>query len=162
MNGTWRQTENSYYMELKVADTTFHGVFTTGTVEGTSDKTLCFTALADQKESTGYEGIYVWGVRLSDGLTDYIESNLELKVSKASIAKGSSKKIKIMSTASDSVFLKKAVWKSSKPSVATVNANGKVKAKKVGKTTITATVNGKSMTCAVTVTKKTTKKTTKK
>ncbi len=63
-----------------------------------------------------------------------------------------------MSTASDSKFLKKAVWKSSKPGVATVNANSNIKAKKIGKTVITATVNGKSMTCNVTVTKKTAKK----
>ncbi len=158
MNGTWRETQGSYYMELNIAETAFHGVFTTGTIEGTGDKTLCFTALADQNGSTAYNGIYVWGVRLSDDLTNYIESNLELQKSKLSIEKGSSKKIKVMSTASDSKFLKKAVWKSSKPGVATVNANSNIKAKKIGKTVITATVNGKSMTCNVTVTKKTAKK----
>lgn len=162
LNGTWRETEGSYYMEIKLGSTVFHGVFTTGTVEGTSDKTLCFTALGDQSEDTDYQGIYVWGVRLSDDLTNYIESNLELKTSKVSIVKGSTQKIKILSTASDTVFLKKAVWKSSKPAVATVNSNGKVTAKKAGKATITATVNGKSLTCAVTVTKKTAKKATKK
>lgn len=52
---------------------------------------------------------------------------------------------------------KKAKWKSSKSSIASVNNSGKVKAKKKGKTTITATVDGKSVTCKVTVKKKKTK-----
>lgn len=49
---------------------------------------------------------------------------------------------------------KKAAWKSSKPSVASVNKSGKVTAKKPGKTTITGKVNGKSATCVVTVKEK--------
>jgi len=44
-------------------------------------------------------------------------------------------------------------WKSSKPSVATVDAKGKVTAKKPGKTTITATINGKKISCKLTVKK---------
>ncbi len=42
-------------------------------------------------------------------------------------------------------------WKSSKPSVASVNSKGKVSAKKAGKCTITASVDGKNLTCTVTV-----------
>lgn len=42
-------------------------------------------------------------------------------------------------------------WKSNKSSVATVNANGKVTAVKHGTATITATVDGTSRTCTVTV-----------
>ncbi|MCD7745540.1 MAG: Ig-like domain-containing protein [Lachnospiraceae bacterium] len=42
-------------------------------------------------------------------------------------------------------------WGSSKTSVATVTKKGVVKAKKAGTTTITATVNGVSATCKVTV-----------
>ena len=45
----------------------------------------------------------------------------------------------------------KAKWKSSKKGVASVNSNGKVTAKKAGKTTVTATVNGKKVKCNVVV-----------
>lgn len=42
-------------------------------------------------------------------------------------------------------------WKSSKTSIATVDSDGKVTAKKAGKCTVTATVDGKELKCAVTV-----------
>lgn len=42
-------------------------------------------------------------------------------------------------------------WSSSKPSVASVNGKGKVSAKKAGKCTITASVDGKKLKCTVTV-----------
>jgi hypothetical protein len=45
-------------------------------------------------------------------------------------------------------------WKSSKKSIATVTQKGKVTAKKVGKTTITATIKKKKLTCKVTVTQR--------
>ncbi|MCD8013872.1 MAG: Ig-like domain-containing protein [Lachnospiraceae bacterium] len=46
-------------------------------------------------------------------------------------------------------------WTSSKKSVATVSSSGKITVKKAGKTTITATVAGKTAKCVVTVKKKT-------
>ncbi len=42
-------------------------------------------------------------------------------------------------------------WKSGKPAIASVDKNGKVTAKKPGKCTITATVDGKTLKCTVTV-----------
>lgn len=48
-----------------------------------------------------------------------------------------------------------AAWKSSKKKVVTVSSSGKLKAKKAGKATITATVKGKKYTYKVTVYKKT-------
>ena len=45
----------------------------------------------------------------------------------------------------------KISWSSSKKSVATVDQNGKVKAKSAGSTVVTATVAGKKLTCNVTV-----------
>lgn len=54
----------------------------------------------------------------------------------------------------------KITWTSDNPSVATVDANGKVTAVKVGNAEITATVGGKIATCKVTVTAATTQKAT--
>lgn len=52
-------------------------------------------------------------------------------------------------------------WTSSKPSVASVDQNGKVTAKKAGKTTITVTTdNGKTYSCIITVKKQAAKKIT--
>ncbi len=48
----------------------------------------------------------------------------------------------------------KVVWISNKTSVATIDANGNVKALAVGKATITAKAGGKTATCTVTVTAK--------
>ncbi len=42
-------------------------------------------------------------------------------------------------------------WKSSKPAIASVDSKGTVTAKKAGKSTITATVDGKQLKCTVTV-----------
>lgn len=61
---------------------------------------------------------------------------------------GKSAKLKVKNTK------KKVKWTSSKKSVASVSKKGKVKAKKAGKTTITAKVAGKKLKCKVTVKKK--------
>lgn len=50
-------------------------------------------------------------------------------------------------------FFKGVTWKSSRPSVISVNGNGKITAKKAGKATITARVNGKSYKKVITVRK---------
>lgn len=53
---------------------------------------------------------------------------------------------------------KKASWSSSSSKIASVDSNGKIRAKSAGTTTITATINGKSATCKVTVKTKVTLK----
>lgn len=49
---------------------------------------------------------------------------------------------------------KKASWTSKDKSIASVDSSGKVTARKAGKTTITAIINGKKAVCTVTVNKK--------
>lgn len=74
-------------------------------------------------------------------------SAASVKISNTSITltKGKTKQLKIRGTS------KKVTWSSSNKKVATVTSKGKVTAKKVGKATITAKVNGKKYRCKVTV-----------
>lgn len=72
----------------------------------------------------------------------------KLNKTKLTLKVGKSTKLKVKNTK------KKVKWSSSKKKVATVK-NGKVTAKKVGKTTITAKVGKKKLKCKVTVTKNT-------
>ena len=72
----------------------------------------------------------------------------KLNKSKLTLTVGKTAKLKVKNTK------KKIKWSSSKKSVATVTKKGKVKAKKAGKTTITAKVGKKKLKCKVTVTAK--------
>ena len=69
----------------------------------------------------------------------------KLNKQKATLYKGKSTTLKVTGAAG------KVTWKSSKPSVASVNGKGKVTAKKAGTASITAKVNGKTYRCKVTV-----------
>ncbi|MCM1160708.1 MAG: Ig-like domain-containing protein [Roseburia sp.] len=70
---------------------------------------------------------------------------VKLNKTKMTIYAGSSKTLKVKGASG------KVKWSSNKKSVATVNQNGKVTAKKAGKATITAKVNKKTYQCKVTV-----------
>lgn len=65
------------------------------------------------------------------------------------LAKGSTEKLTAVLTPADSNST--VTWKSSNPAAAAVSEDGTVTAKAVGKADITATANGKSAVCAVTV-----------
>ena len=87
------------------------------------------------------------GSALYSGVAD-AASAIKLNKKTAKIAVGKSVTLKVRGTK------KKVKWKSSKKSVATVNAKGKVTGKKAGKAVVTAKVKGKTLKCKVTVTKK--------
>jgi uncharacterized protein YjdB len=70
--------------------------------------------------------------------------------SKVSVNKGKSIQLWPKENNGELIDVSKVKWKSSKTSVATVK-NGKVTAKKAGKTVITASINGRSAKCTVTV-----------
>ena len=74
---------------------------------------------------------------------------IKLNKKTASIAVG--KKLNLKATVGGASSQVK--WKSSNKKCASVNASGKVTAKKTGKVTITATANGKTAKCTVTVKK---------
>jgi hypothetical protein len=73
------------------------------------------------------------------------KNSVKLNKTKATLYVGDTVKLKLTGTG------KRVTWSSSKKSVATVSSTGKVKAKKVGKVTITAKVSGKKYNCKVTV-----------
>lgn len=95
-------------------------------------------------------GDYRYGITFSSDTYVMViaqETSAEAKISdeKATITKGFTKKLYV----SNGTVTK---WSSSKKSVATVDKNGKVTAKKSGKATITATLSdGSKVKCAVTV-----------
>lgn len=72
-------------------------------------------------------------------------SKVKLNKSKASLVKGQSIQLKVQGTK------KKVKWTSSKKSIATVSAKGKVTAKRKGKVTITAKIGKRKYTCKITV-----------
>ena len=81
-------------------------------------------------------------------VTAKVVSNLTLSETFLPLTKGQSKKITVKSGLAAG---EKPTWKSSSPNVATVDSEGNIKALEVGKTTITATVNGKEGKCDVSV-----------
>ena len=72
-------------------------------------------------------------------------ASVKISSKKATLIKGQSKTLKISGTKS------KVTWSSSKKSVAAVNQNGKITAKRAGTITITAKVNGEKYICVVKV-----------
>lgn len=75
------------------------------------------------------------------------ETNLTISKSALSIAKGEKHRLKLTVKGKNAT----PIWKTSKSSVATVDSSGLVTAKGIGKATISASANGKTVKCAVTV-----------
>lgn len=82
-------------------------------------------------------------------------ATIKLDKSKATIYTKTKKSVTLKATVTGEN--NKVTWKSSKSSVATVNSKGVVIARKEGTTVITATANGKSAKCTITVKKPTLK-----
>ena len=78
------------------------------------------------------------------------KSTLELDKTEMTLVVGKSYTLKVCGTTKKAAN-KTFKWSSSKPSVATVNKNGKVKAKKAGTTVITAKKGNRKLKCKVTV-----------
>lgn len=125
VRGTWKAKDGTYYMSLVIDGVTYSGVFFRQTAEATSSaKVMTFTAIGTNNKT-------IWGVK----------KGLSLKASKSTIYAGGDKdKTSQISLSGASEMKYTITYKSSKPSVASVNSSGKVTAKKKGSTTIKATV----------------------
>lgn len=151
--GTWDQKDGTCYLTMKLDGITYHGVFTTGVMEGMGEETMCFTAVADQPDVGASQARQIWGAKQSSALTQYLQSKLELTDTKVSLKVGKTKKLKVYNNLTQGNYKKNVVWSSSKKKVATVSKSGKITAKKAGTATIKAKVAEKTFTCKVTVKK---------
>ena len=78
-------------------------------------------------------------------------TSIKLNKSKATLEKGKTLKLKIKSVKPADAKVKEIVWSSSNKKIATVDQNGKVKAKKKGTCVITCTADGVEATCTIKV-----------
>lgn len=96
---------------------------------------------------------YKIGIRIENKIykTNFKEKYKKIHLNKksANLFVGSTVKLKL-----NGAKAKKVTWKSANKKIAVVSKKGIVRAKKEGKTTITATYNGKKYKCKVTVKKK--------
>lgn len=85
---------------------------------------------------------------------DILANEITLDQTSLSLVKGQSKKIEVTAIKPENATDKTVSWSSSDATVAKVDQNGFVTPVKEGTATITATVNGQSATCKVTVEEK--------
>ncbi len=133
----------------------------------TEDKKLTWTSSDNEVvtvSSTGVltarkPGTVTITVTTSNGISDTCNvtviseiTKVALNLTAVSLEEGTSQLLRATINPSDTTDSKELTWKSSNPSVATVDQNGEVTAVKKGTATITVeTVNGKRAECKVTV-----------
>ena len=82
---------------------------------------------------------------ITPSITVEASTKMKLNKTKAFLIKGQALTLKL------SGFKGKVIWSSSKPSIAAINSNGKVTARKKGSAVITAKVGTNKYTCKITV-----------
>jgi len=87
------------------------------------------------------------GLGTKIGLVKTTEAAVKLNITKKTLAVGQTAKLKVKGTG------KSVKWKTSNKAIVSVSSNGKIRAKKKGKATITAKVGKKTLKCVVTVKK---------
>ena len=120
------------------SDKTIATVDSNGVVKGIAEGTAEITATADDvtsKLTITVNKVAVTKVEITGGSAVDVGSEIELKAT----------------VSPDSATYKDVTWASNTPSIATVDSNGVVKGLKAGKTTITATADGKFDSVEITV-----------
>lgn len=124
VTGTWKAKAGTYYADFVVGGVTYSGVFFKQSKETNNEQILTFTAIGTNNQT-------IFGARKTPGLS----------ASKTTIYTGGNKdktaQMKLIGMTGSSYTVS---YKSSKPSVASVNSKGKVTAKKKGSAKITATL----------------------
>lgn len=124
VTGTWKEKSGTYYADFVIGGVTYSGVFLKQSKETSTEQILTFTAIGTNNQT-------IFGVRKTPGIS----------ASKSTIYTGGNKdkttQMKLSGMTGSSYTV---TYKSSKPSVASVNSKGKVTAKKKGSTKITATL----------------------
>lgn len=133
--------EVEFVRDCKVSAEEFSKMFTAEDLDTTT------VTVDDSKVDYAKEGEYTATVKAIDGSKNEVTQDVKVKItaptikldkSKDTVYEGESLVLKADIKGKDN----KAVFKSSDEKVATVDSNGKVKAKDSGKATITATANG--------------------
>lgn len=124
VTGTWKAKAGTYYADFVIGGVTYSGVFFKQSKETSNAQILTFSAIGTNNQT-------IFGARKTPGLS----------ASKTTIYTGGNKdkttQMKLSGLTGSSYTVS---YKSSKPSVASVNSKGKVTAKKKGSTKITATL----------------------
>lgn len=108
-------------------------------------KCVRFTNISAGKNTKPYQ------YAKKNGIPVVVKKNETLKVSKYTMLAGDLKKNTVYNN------YRSVQWKSSKSKVLSVSSSGKMKGLRAGKSTVTAQVNGRTLTCQVTVKKRTLK-----
>ncbi|MDO4335639.1 MAG: Ig-like domain-containing protein [Bacteroidales bacterium] len=151
-------------LQMHVGDT--KAIKVTVAPESTTDKSVTYTSSNPAVASVDTEGLVkaltIGTTTITIKAKSGVSTTINVNVVATDVASVSLNKTALTLKATESETLvatvlpadatnKTVTWTTSDASIATVDANGKVTAVKVGKATITATAGGKSATCAVTV-----------
>lgn len=119
-------------------------------VKWSDGKTTASRTDKDVQESRTYTAIFV---KKAESKPETPQAS-SVKLSKKKLKIGVGEKVSLKASVLPAAASQKVTWKTSKKSVVTVSAKGKVTGKRPGTATITATAeNGKSVTCKITVKK---------
>lgn len=116
-SGTWKLTEGTSYIEIKIGTTTYHGVLVEQTLENNTAKAIAFTAVCNTSGNASC-GVPVWGYKLKpESALAYNYQNYSSTCLKTSTLSYVKSNIDIMFDPVENTTLK---WTSTNPDVLSV------------------------------------------